>query len=121
VDVGDGLMSVNVTLGHGNGVTKGYQCWIDKMDAQLLSAMNSKTASQLGLKFQVVITWGNNKLTYTFSDATVAGYMAYWETYAMYLTVTGAEGLNLQYQFQVAYAGATAGTAAVRAADTVNH
>ena len=122
VKMTDGIMFVDATSGNQKKEGKNYQCWIDTADTQLIDALTGKNASELALEFQVAITWGNNVLKYTFKDATVKAYMADWENLAMFLTITGAEGItDLKYQARIVFADDTDGEVVVWAGDIVDH
>ena len=119
----DGIMFVGAKSGNQKaGADKNYQCWIDSADAALINALKASNASDMALEFQVAITWGNNVLKYTFKDATVAEYMQNWDTHAMFLKITGAEGIaDLKYQARIVFADDTKGEVVVWAGDVVNH
>jgi hypothetical protein len=124
VQMGDGIMFVDAASGNGKGSVSGnFQCWIeDGADQALIDALNANKASELALEFQVIVTWGNNALKYTFTDETVALYMQAWQTNAMFLKVIGAEGIeDLQYQSRIVFADDTMAEVVLWASDAVAH
>ena len=85
------------------------------------NALKANTAKDLGLKFQVVLTWGDGgMLIHTFTQNTVDGYMTDWETMAMNLTVTGGEELGvIRYQSRIVFAEDTAAEVVLWASEAV--
>ena len=128
VKMNDGIMFVQAASGHSKPKAEVfYQSWINSADAALIEALQANSASGLALSFQVKLAWGadeenKTELVYTFKDATVAKYMENWETWAMRLTVNGAEKVeNLQYQSRIVFAAGTDGEVVLQTSDWVAH
>ena len=125
VDMGNGIMFVEAVSGQGKNyeAESVYQCWLgDDTDNALIEALKTNKASDLGLEFQVIVSWGSIQLKHTFSDDTVKDYMDNWTGLAMFLKLIGAEDIkDLTYQSRIVFADETEAEVVVWAGAKIPH